>query len=106
MNQESRIMTDMVPVRRILPDVLVALLRRAPLSPEKVAFAWRTAVGPSLDRVTTIELAGRVLRVRTRDAVWRREIERSAGLNLARLHTVLGAGVDHYILVNDEPEHL
>ena len=53
----------MVPVRRILPDALVALLRRAPLSSEKVAFAWRTAVGPSLDRVTTIDLAGRVLRV-------------------------------------------
>ena len=103
MNQESRIMTDMVPVRRILPDVLVALLRRAPLSPEKVAFAWRTAVGPSLDRVTTIELAGRVLRVRTRDAVWRREIERSAGLIRARLDTMLGAGVVDYIEVTDEP---
>jgi hypothetical protein len=96
----------MVPVRRILPDALVALLRRAPLSSEKVAFAWRTAVGPSLDRVTTIALAGRVLRVRTKDAAWRREVERSAGLIRARLDTMLGPGVVEHIEVTHESGNL
>ena len=89
----------MVPVGRILPDVLVAVLRKAPLSPEKVAFAWRTAVGPSLDRVTTIELVGHVLRVRARDAAWQREVERSAGLIRARLDTMLGSGIVDYLEV-------
>jgi hypothetical protein len=91
----------MVPVRRILPDALGALLRKAPLSPEKVAFAWRTAVGPSLDRVTTIEMAGHVLRVQTKDAVWKREVERSAALIRARLDTMLGPGIVEYIEVTD-----
>jgi|SRR5215510_5721012 len=93
----------MVPVRRILPDALVALLRRAPLSSEKVAFAWRTAVGPSLDRVTTIELTGGVLRVRAKDAAWRREVERSTGLIRARLDAMLGQGVVERLEVTDKP---
>ena len=92
----------MIPVGRILPDVLVAVLRKAPLSPEKVAFAWRTAVGPSLDRVTTIELVEHVLRVRARDAAWQREVERSAGLIRARLDTMLVPGIVDYIDVIGE----
>jgi hypothetical protein len=92
----------MVPLRRILPDVLVSVLRKAPLSPEKVAFAWRTAVGPSLDRVTTIELTGNVLRVRAQNAAWQREIERSAGLIRARLDSMLGDGIVAHIDVTDE----
>jgi hypothetical protein len=76
-----------------MPDALAAVLRKAPLSDEKIAFAWRTAVGPSVDRVTRIELDGTTLRVRARDAQWRREIEHSAGLIRARLDALLGAGV-------------
>ena len=76
-----------------MPDVLAEILSRAPLSEEKVAFAWRAAVGPAVHRVTTIELRDRILRVRTRDASWQREIERSAGVIRARLDALLGAGV-------------
>jgi hypothetical protein len=82
-----------IPVHRFMPDALAAVLRKAPLSDEKIAFAWRTAVGPSVDRVTRIELDGTTLRVRARDAQWRREIEHSAGLIRARLDALLGAGV-------------
>jgi hypothetical protein len=35
----------MVPAQRILPDVLALMIRRQPLTPEKVAFAWRIAAG-------------------------------------------------------------
>lgn len=83
----------MIPVQRFMPDALAAVLRKAPLSPEKVAFAWRTAVGASVDRATRVTLDGTTLRVRTKDAAWRREIERSAGLIRARLDALLGAGV-------------
>jgi hypothetical protein len=80
----------MIPVHQFMPAVLAELLRKAPLTPEKVAFAWRSAVGPALDNATTIELRGGVLYVRTRDASWRREVERSAGLIRSRLTALLG----------------
>jgi hypothetical protein len=82
-----------IPIQRVLPDALAEILRKAPLSPEKVAFAWRTAVGPSIDKVTTIELRDGVLHVRAKDAAWRREVERSAGLIRVRLDALLGADV-------------
>ena len=83
----------MIPVHRFMPDALATVLRKAPLTPEKIAFAWRTAVGPSVDRVTTVELDGHLLRVHARDAQWRREIEHSASLIRARLDALLGLGV-------------
>jgi hypothetical protein len=73
-----------------MPGALAEVLRRAPLTPEKVAFSWRTAVGPAVDRVTTVELHDGVLYVRARDAAWRREIERSAALIRVRLDGLLG----------------
>ena len=76
-----------------MPDALAEILRKVPLTPEKIAFAWRTAVGPSVDRVTTVELKGRVLHVRAKDAAWQREVERSAGLIRARLGALLGDDV-------------
>jgi hypothetical protein len=82
-----------IPVHRFMPNALAAVLRKAPLTPEKVVFAWRTAVGPSVDRVTSVELDGTTLRVRTRDAQWRREIEHSAGLIRSRLEALLGPGI-------------
>jgi hypothetical protein len=76
-----------------MPGALAAVLRKAPLTPEKVAFAWRTAVGPAVDRVTTIELRGSVLHVRAKDAAWQREVERSAALIRTRLDAFLGTAV-------------
>jgi len=73
-----------------MPGALADVMRRAPLTPEKVAFAWRSAVGPAVDKATTVELIDGILRVRARDASWRREIERSAGLIRSRLIVVLG----------------
>ena len=44
-----------------MPGALAEVLRRAPLTPEKVAFAWRTAVGAAVDRATGVELRGSTL---------------------------------------------
>ena len=82
-----------IPVHDVLPGALASVLRKAPLTPEKIAFAWRTAVGPAMDRVTSIELQGRVLHVRAKDASWQREVERSAGLIRTRLTVLLGDGI-------------
>ena len=75
-------------------------LRRAPLTPEKVAFSWRTAVGPAVGKATSVELRDGVLHVRAKDATWQREIERSAALIRSRLEGLLGERVVRYIVVS------
>jgi hypothetical protein len=92
----------MVPVSQLMPPALAAVLRNAPLTPEKVAFAWRTAVGPAMDKTTAAVLRGDVLHVRVMDSRWQREVERSAALVRARLDTLLGDGVVRYIQVTSE----
>ena len=87
----------MIPVQDFMPSALAAILRKAPLTPEKVAFAWRSAVGPAVDKVTSVDLRDGVLRVVTRDAVWQREVERSAGVVRARLEALLGPDVVRWI---------
>jgi len=87
----------MIPVRQFMPAVLADVLRHAPLTPEKVAFAWRSAVGPSVAQATAVELREGVLRVEAKDATWQREIERSAAVIRARLDALLGRAVVRYI---------
>jgi hypothetical protein len=93
-----------VPVHDLLASAVAEILRKAPLTPEKVAFAWRTAVGPAVDRVTSAAWQGGILRVRARDTAWQRELERSAVVIRARLDAMLGAGVVRYIDVTAETE--
>ena len=76
-----------------MTGALAAILRHAPLTPEKVAFSWRTAVGPAVDKVTDIELRDGILYVRAKDAAWQREVERSAALIRSRLDGLLGDSV-------------
>jgi hypothetical protein len=80
----------MRPIAEVLPGALTELLRAAPLSDGKVTFAWRAAVGPALERVTSVKLEGRVLLVDTSGALWSREIIRSSPMILKRLEAFLG----------------
>lgn len=84
----------MIPVKQLTPSVVVELLRRQPLSPAKVGFAWRTAAGPALARAATAELRddGTVV-VRATTAAWAREVERARALLLARMREMLGPEV-------------
>ena len=75
----------------VSPSALLQLLRDAPLSNGKVGFAWRTAVGPAVDRATRVKLDGRVLIVETTSSQWTREISRSSAVSLQRMQGVLGA---------------
>ena len=83
----------MIPVHRLLPDALAEILRKAPLTDDKVAFAWRSSVGPAIDRGTSVTLREGVLQVRAREAGWGREVERSETLIRARLDSLLDRGV-------------
>jgi predicted nucleic acid-binding Zn ribbon protein len=79
---------------RVIPAVLGEIVRKAPLCPEKVAFAWRSSVGAAVDRVTSVRLDSEgVLHVTAVDAHWTREVKRSSRLILFRLAGLLGDGV-------------
>jgi hypothetical protein len=71
-------------------SVLPALLARAPLTPEKIDFSWRIAVGAPVHRACTITLASGTLIVNTPDHAWAHEIERSADVILVRMQRMLG----------------
>jgi predicted nucleic acid-binding Zn ribbon protein len=73
-----------------IPGALVELLRGAALSDGKVTFAWNAAVGPALERVTTVKLERGVLIVDAASAQWSREIQRSSGVIVTRLQALLG----------------
>jgi hypothetical protein len=88
-----------IPVHQVIPEAVAAIVRRAPLSPEKVAFAWRSVVGPAIDHATTVEWHDGVLHVKARDRAWQREVERSAALIRSRLDVLLGERVVRYIEV-------
>ena len=90
----------MIPVHRFLPDALAEILRKAPLTDDKVAFAWRSSVGPAIDRGTTVSLREGILQVTAREAAWGREVQRSEALIRARLDSLLGRGVVRTISVN------
>ena len=80
----------MRPLLHAMPGAITELLRTAPLSDGKVTFAWNAAVGPAVERVTSVKLERGVLLVDTPSAQWQREIERSSPVILRRLQTLLG----------------
>jgi len=84
----------MEPVQSLMSSAIARLVRPAPLSPEKVLFAWRAAVGPSVSRVTRVRLASHgVLDVTVEDDRFGDELARSAPMVLGRLQELLGVDI-------------
>ena len=74
-----------------MPAVLADVIRKAPLTDEKVAFAWRLAVGPAIDKATTVRLAANgTLYVKAEARAWNDAIGKSLGLIRSRLAHYLG----------------
>ena len=74
-----------------MPAVLAEVIRKAPLTDEKVQFAWRLAVGPAVDKATTVRLAPNgTLYVKTTAPAWNDAIAKSFGLIRSRLAHFLG----------------
>lgn len=83
--------TRMEPIQSLAAAAVARLVRPAPLSAEKVLFAWRHAVGPALTRVTRVQLSrSGVLDVEADDDRFGAELVRSAGTILRRVQDVLG----------------
>jgi hypothetical protein len=95
----------MIPVNDFMTDALAALLRPAPLTAEKVTFAWRHAVGPAVARATSVALNGSELIVRVESGEWHREIKRSAVIIRDRVDRLLGRGTVRSLKVIPPPEN-
>jgi predicted nucleic acid-binding Zn ribbon protein len=80
----------MNPIGAVVPGAIVALLRDVPLSAGKVTFAWNAAVGPAVQRATSVHLEDGVLLVDASSPQWSREVSRSTPIILRRLQQLLG----------------
>ena len=68
-----------------------SLLKEGPLSEGKLQFAWRLAVGPAIERVSSVSMGpGGVVVVTVSDARWKKEIARSRETIHRRLAELLG----------------
>jgi predicted nucleic acid-binding Zn ribbon protein len=81
------------PLAQAIPRAVATLLRDTPMSPGKLAFAWKTVVGPAMDRGTFVRLDGRTLLVDAKTTAWAKEVSRSSPIILRRLQTLLGSEV-------------
>jgi hypothetical protein len=89
----------MQPIADAVPRVIAELLRGSPLSAGKVEFAWKTAVGPAVQRVTAVRLEHGVLLVDASTRQWALEVARSSHIILRRLQMLLGDDVIREIAV-------
>jgi predicted nucleic acid-binding Zn ribbon protein len=89
------------PLTSALPGALAELLRGTPLSAGKVAFAWRAAVGPALERETSVRLEKGTLLVDATTKQWALEIRRSSSMILTRLQSLLGSDAVSAISVRE-----
>ena len=84
----------MQPLNNAVPGVVRTLLLHSPMSEGKFVFAWRQAVGPAMERVTSPVLReDGTIEVLVEDATWRKEVKRSQALILAKMQHLLGASV-------------
>ena len=90
----------MIAVQSLVPAGLAEALRKAPLCDEKVALAWRMAVGPAVNHASSVSLKDGVLIVNVSRPEWQREIRRSSALIRSRLGTFLGDGAVRTIKVS------
>ena len=86
-------MAGFEPLAQAVPNAIRTLLRNTPMSPGKMQFAWKVAVGAAMDRGTFVRLEGATLLVEAKTAAWAKEVSRSSRIILNRLQTLLGPEV-------------
>ena len=81
----------MIKANQVMPGVVADVIRKAPLTDDKVAFAWRLAVGPAVDKATTVRLGSDgTLHVKAESQAWIDSMRSSIGLIRSRLAHFLG----------------
>jgi hypothetical protein len=80
-----------IPASKVMPGVVAEVIRKAPLTQEKVAFAWRLAVGPAVAKATTVRLdPDGTLYLKAESPAWIDGVMQSAGMIRSRLAHFLG----------------
>jgi hypothetical protein len=87
----NAILTSVIQASKVMPAVLAEVIRKAPLTDEKVRFAWRLAVGAAVDKATTVRLAANgTLYVKAEAPAWNDALGKSLGIIRSRLAHYLG----------------
>lgn len=77
----------------MLPAVIAEVLRKAPLSDDKVSLAWRLAVGQAIAKSTKVRLGSDgTLHVRADTPAWLAAVRKSTSLIHLRMGDLLGDG--------------
>lgn len=93
----------MIKAPQVWPAALAPAIRQAPLTAEKVEFAWRAAGGPAIARATRVSLGDdKVLRVSSDDPQWLAAVSGMRATLLRQLEPWLGADTVRAIEVGDE----
>jgi hypothetical protein len=79
-----------IKANQVMPAVVAEVIRKAPLTNEKVAFAWRLAVGPAVDKATKVRLDADGTLYVSAKAAWLDGVRQSVGLIRSRLAHYLG----------------
>lgn len=81
----------MIKANQVMPGVVGEVIRKAPLTDEKVSMAWRLTVGPALNHATTVRLGSDgTLHVKAESQAWIDAIRKSVGMIRSRLAHYLG----------------
>jgi len=79
-----------IKANKVMPAVVAEVIRKAPLSDEKVSFAWRLAVGPAVDKATRVRLDAKGTLYVSAEPAWLDGVRQSVGLIRSRLAHYLG----------------
>ena len=80
-----------IKANQVMPAVVAEVIRKAPLTDDKVKFAWRLAVGPAIAKATQVRLGtDGTLYVTAESNAWSESVRASIGLIRSRLAHYLG----------------
>ncbi len=80
-----------IQANKVMPALVADVIRKAPLTDEKVTFAWRLAVGPAIAKATSARLGSDgTLHVAAESNAWIDAVHASIGLIRSRLAHLLG----------------
>lgn len=91
-----------IKANQVMPAVVAEVIRKAPLTDDKVAFAWRLAVGPALAKATSVRLGDDgTLYLKGDSPAWLDSVRSSIGMIRSRLAHYLGENVVKRISYDD-----
>jgi hypothetical protein len=79
-----------IKANQVMPAVVAEVIRKAPLTDDKVLFAWRLAVGPAVAKAPRVRLDANGTLYVAAEPAWLDGVRQSVGLIRSRLAHYLG----------------